>query len=234
MNIALILAGGMGSRMGQDIPKQFIHVDNRPVIIYTLMTVQRHPEIDRIQVVCVDGWEKILEGYARQFCITKLSGIVSGGATRFDSTRLGMESLGQVADEDVIIVHDSVRPLVTAEALSDTIAVCRTYGNSMSILDCADTMYEKTDGQYTSREVPRGKLVRGQTPEAVSGKRMREMYAAADARGIRMDSISAMQNALGWNIHFARGSERNIKLTSTEDIELFKTLLAVEKDAWLK
>ena len=76
--------------------------------------------------------------------------------------------------------------------------------------------------------------MRGQTPEAVSGRRMREMYVASDAQGVRMDSISAMQNALGWNIHFAKGSERNIKLTSTEDIELFKALLAVEKDAWLK
>ncbi len=220
--------------MGQDIPKQFIHVNNRPVIIYTLLAVQRHPEIDRIQVVCIDGWEKVLEGYARQFHITKLSGIVSGGETRFDSTRKGMEALGDVADEDVIIVHDSVRPLVTAESLSDTIAVCRIYGNSMTILDCADTMYERTNGQYTAREVKRSGLVRGQTPEAVSGRRMREMYAAADARGIHMDSISAMQNALGWNIHFAKGSERNIKLTSTEDIELFKALLAVEKDEWLR
>ena len=234
MNIALILAGGMGSRMGQDIPKQFIHVNNRPVIIYTLLAVQNHPEIDRIQVVCVDGWEKILQGYAKQYNITKLTGIVSGGETRFDSTRSGMESLGNVADEDVIIVHDSVRPLVTAESLSDTIAVCRSYGNSMTILDCADTMYARTNGQYTSHEVDRGSLVRGQTPEAVSGRRMREMYAASDARGIRMDSISAMQNALGWNIHFAKGSERNIKLTGTEDVELFKALLAVEKDAWLK
>ncbi len=234
MNIALILAGGMGSRMGQEIPKQFIHVNNRPVIIYTLLAVQQHPEIDRIQVVCVDGWEKVLEGYARQFRVSKLSGIVSGGETRFDSTRRGMESLGNVADEDVIIVHDSVRPLVTAESLSDTIAVCRSYGNSMTILSCADTMYAKTNAQYTSEEIERSGLVRGQTPEAVSGRRMREMYAAADARGVHMDSISAMQNALGWNIHFAKGSERNIKLTSTEDIELFKALLMVEKDEWLK
>lgn len=220
--------------MEQDIPKQFIHVNNRPVIIYTLMALQQHSEIDRIQVVCIDGWEKILQAYAKQYNIAKLTGIVSGGGTRFESTRLGMESLGDVADEDIIIVHDSVRPLVTAESLSDTIVVCRSFGNSITILDCVDTMYAKTNEQFTSREVDRGSLVRGQTPEAVSGKRMREMYAASDAKGIRMDSISAMQNALGWDIHFAKGSERNIKLTRAEDIELFKALLTTEKDAWLK
>lgn len=219
--------------MGQDIPKQFIHVENRPVILYTLLAVQHHPEIDSIQAVCLEGWEAVLKGYARQFGVTKLQGVVKGGATRFESTRRGMESLG-AADEDIIIVHDSVRPLVTAESISDTIAVCRRFGNSMTVLRCADTMYERTDAQYTDKEYPREKLVRGQTPEAVTGRRMREMYAAADEKGIRLDSISALQNALGWSIHFAKGSERNIKLTSTEDIELLKALLSIKKDDWLR
>ena len=186
MNIALILAGGMGSRMGQDIPKQFIHVDNCPIVVYTLLTMQRHPEIDRIQAVCIDGWEKVLSGYAEQFGITKLTGIAGAGETRYLSTRQGMESLGDVADEDVIIVHDSVRPLVTEESLSDVIAVCRKYGNSMSVLDCADTMYDRTEEGATAKEIARESLVRGQTPEAVSGKRMREMYAASDPHGLHL------------------------------------------------
>lgn len=220
--------------MGQDIPKQFIHVNNRPVIIYTLLAFQKHPEIDRIVAVCIEGWEQVLAGYAKQFNITKLAGIVPGGSTRYASTRLGMEALGEVADDDVVLVHDAVRPLVTAESISDTLDVCRRFGNSMTILDCVDTMYARTDAGYTSEVVDRDGLVRGQTPEAVSGRRMHEMYEAADARGIRNDSISALQNALGWEIHFAEGSERNIKLTRTEDIELFKALLEVKKDEWLK
>lgn len=234
MNIALVLAGGMGARMGQDIPKQFIHVNNRPIIIYTLLALQLHPEIDQIVAACVDGWEKILQGYAQQFNITKLVGITTGGTTRYDSTRRGMKALAEVADDDVIVVHDAVRPLVTTEALSDTIRVCRRFGNSMTVLECVDTMYVKTDAVYTSEVIERSQLVRGQTPEAVTGARMREMYAAADAKGIHLDSISAMQNALGWDIHFAQGAERNIKLTRTEDIELFKALLMTEKDEWLK
>ena len=234
MNIALVLAGGMGARMGQDIPKQFIHVNNRPIIIYTLLALQLHPEIDQIVAACVDGWEKILQGYAQQFNITKLVGITTGGTTRYDSTRRGMKALAEVADDDVIVVHDAVRPLVTTEALADTIRVCHRFGNSMTVLECVDTMYVKTDAVYTSEVIERSQLVRGQTPEAVTGARMREMYAAADAKGIHLDSISAMQNALGWDIHFAQGSERNIKLTRTEDIELFKALLMTEKDEWLK
>ncbi len=234
MNIALVLAGGTGSRMGQDIPKQFIHVNNCPIIIYTLLVLQKHPKIDLIQVVCIDGWEKILASYAKQFNITKLGGIVRGGSNRFESTRNGMLSLGYVQDDDVIVVHDSVRPLVTAESLSDTINVCHKQGNSMAILDCVDTMYARSSDVYTAEVLNRDKLVRGQTPEAVTGLRMREMYRLAAEKNMQSDSISALQNMLGWEIHFSKGAERNIKLTSKEDIDLFKALLMTESEAWMK
>lgn len=234
MNKALILAGGVGGRMGQDIPKQFIHINNRPIIIYTLLAFQQHSEIDQIQVVCVEGWQPILEGYALQFNITKLTGIVSGGLTRYESTYRGMHSFTDIRDEDVIIVHDAVRPLVTSAAISDTIRVCSEQDNSMTVLDCMDTMYIKTGPNFTKENMDRSLLVRGQTPEAVSGKRMRELYPAAEKQGLKIDSISALQVALGWDIHFARGDEKNIKLTTTEDIDLFKALLEIKRDAWLK
>ena len=234
MNIVVLLAGGMGSRMGQDIPKQFIHVNNIPIIIYTLLLLERHPKIDAVQAVCIEGWETVLSGYVKQFNITKLRGIVPGGATRFLSTKAGMMALGEVADDDVLIVHDAVRPLVSAESISDMIRICREHDNAMTVLDCADTMYLRQSPDSTGQVVERAGLVRGQTPECVSGRRMREMYARAAEQGVEIDSISALQVALGWRIYFARGSERNIKLTRTEDIDLFKALLATERDDWLK
>ena len=141
MNTVVLLAGGTGSRMGQDIPKQFIHVNNIPVIIYTLLALERHPKIDAVQAVCIEGWETVLSGYVKQFNITKLRGIVPGGVTRFLSTKAGMMALGEVADDDVLIVHDAVRPLVSAESISDMIRICREHDNAMTVLDCADTMY---------------------------------------------------------------------------------------------
>ena len=234
MNTVVLLAGGMGSRMGQDIPKQFIHVNNIPVIIYTMMALEKHPEVDAIQAVCIKGWEVVLSGYAEQFNITKLRGIVSGGATRFLSTKAGMMALGEVADDDVLIVHDAVRPLVAPDSISDMIRVCKEHDNAMTVLDCADTMYLRQSPDSTGQVVERAGLVRGQTPECVSGRRMREMYKRAAEQGVEIDSISALQVALGWRIYFARGSERNIKLTRTEDIDLFKALLATERDEWLK
>ena len=113
MNYALIIAGGTGNRMGQDIPKQFINVYDKPVIVYTLEAFQKHPQIDAIQVVCIDGWHDILKAYAKQFGITKLKEVVSGGASAQESIRNGVYSLENVCKaDDLIIVHDGVRPLV--------------------------------------------------------------------------------------------------------------------------
>ena len=125
MNIALIIAGGIGARMGQDIPKQFIHVQNRPVIIYTLEAFQHHPEIDAIEVVCLDGWHDVLKAYCLQFGITKLEGIVSGGETGQDSIRNGLKDIAtrHMDDDDIVLIHDSIRRMVSHEVISDNIRV---------------------------------------------------------------------------------------------------------------
>ena len=226
MNIALILSGGKGERMGEDIPKQFLKVNDCPIIVYTLLKMQNHPKIDKIQAVCVAGFENTLLNYAKQYDISKLNKVVTGGKTRYESTRIGMESLNAAAD-DIIVAHDSVRPLVPEKVISEVIEVCKVYGNSMSVLNCTDTIYEKTASDYTAKERDRAKLVRGQTPEAVTGKRMKEMYAASDKKNIRLDSISALQTALGYKVHFAEGSELNIKITRPEDMIICKSFLSI-------
>lgn len=126
MNVALILAGGHGSRTAQDIPKQFMNVYEKPLIIYTLENFEKHPDIDEIAVVCIDGWHEVLRAYARQYGITKLKWIVSGGGDGQESTRNGIEALREVCDEkDVILVHDAVRPFLPAEVITDAIVKCR-------------------------------------------------------------------------------------------------------------
>lgn len=129
MNVALILAGGHGSRTAQDIPKQFMNVYEKPLIIYTLENFEKHPDIDEIAVVCIDGWHEVLRAYARQYGITKLKWIVSGGGDGQESTRNGIEALREVCDEkDVILVHDAVRPFLPAEVITDAIVKCRQKG----------------------------------------------------------------------------------------------------------
>ena len=133
MNIAIIIAGGVGSRMGQEIPKQFINVNDKPILIYTLEAFQKHPDIDAIEVVCIDGWEDILRAYAKQFGITKLKWVVKGGATGQESIRNGVYNLRDKCEEDdTIIIHDGIRPLVDDFVLNDVIVKAKKYGNAVT------------------------------------------------------------------------------------------------------
>lgn len=112
-NIALLIAGGSGNRMGQSIPKQFLTVNERPVIVYTLEAFQKHPEIDEIAVVCIEGWQAVLQAYANQFNITKLKYIVPGGKNGQDSIRNGVYELEKHHNaDDIVLIHDAIRPMV--------------------------------------------------------------------------------------------------------------------------
>ena len=126
MNVAIVIAGGVGSRMGQQIPKQFINVRDKPVLIYTLEAFQAHPQVEAIEVVCIDGWEDILKAYAKQFGISKLKWVVKGGKTGQESIRNGVYGLeGILSNDDIAIIHDGVRPMLDSDVITDVIRVCQ-------------------------------------------------------------------------------------------------------------
>lgn len=172
MNIALIIAGGVGNRMGQDIPKQFINVYDKPVIIYTLEAFQKHPNVDAIYVVCLEGWQDILHAYARQFGITKLRGIFKGGSTAQESIRNGVMEI-KANDDDIIIIHDGVRPLVDDFVLSDVIAKANEYGNAVTSMPYNEQIFVKSDEETTNRYIPRDTLRRVSTPQAYKYGKLR-------------------------------------------------------------
>ena len=135
--IAIIIAGGSGKRMGQDIPKQFINVGEKPIIVYTLEAFQKHPSIDNIIVVCIDGWHDILSAYAKQFNITKLCSIVSGGNCGQESIKNGLDEAARLFDkDDMVLIHDAIRPMVSNDIISDNIAKCKLYGNATVVAPC--------------------------------------------------------------------------------------------------
>ena len=132
MNIALIIAGGRGMRMGQEIPKQFLTVYDKPVIAYTMEAFEKHPDIDVIAVVCVEGWESILGAYARQYHITKLKHIIPGGANGQGSIRNGVFELEKhYAADDLVLIHDAIRPMVSQDIISGCIATAREHGSAI-------------------------------------------------------------------------------------------------------
>lgn len=234
-NIAVIIAGGSGHRMGQDIPKQFINVYDKPVLIYTLEGFQKHPQIDAIEVVCIDGWHDVLRAYAKQFNITKLKWIVSGGETGQESIRNGVYNLeGKAADDDVIVIHDGIRPLVDDSVLTDVLVKAAKFGNAVTSMPYNEQIFviSKEDETTTTQYIPRETLRRVSTPQAYRFDILDQKYHEAFEKQIGIFGSSytnTMMVELGETLHFAAGSDKNIKLTTKDDLELFKAYLGSVK-----
>lgn len=234
--IALLIAGGVGSRMHQDIPKQFLTVNEKPVIIYTLEAFQNHPEVDAIAVVCIKGWENMLCAYAKQFNITKFKYIAPGGKNGQDSIRNGLFELEKhYSTDDIVLIHDAIRPLVTADIISDCIAKTRQFGNAVTAIPCAEAMLETENGIVSTESYPRDHLRRTQTPQGFTIGRICNLHRRALEAGITNSVASCtLMIEMGEQVHFCAGSEKNIKLTTVEDIDIFKALLAARRADWLK
>ena len=238
MNVAIIIAGGSGTRMGQDIPKQFINVYDKPVLIYTLEGFQKHPKIDAIEVVCIDGWHDVLWAYARQFGISKLKWVVSGGKTGQESIRNGVFHLeGKAEQDDIIIVHDGIRPLVDESVLTDVIVKCAQFGNAVTSLPYNEQIFVIDDEISTTKYIPRETLRRVSTPQAYKFGLLDAKYHEAFEKKIGIYGSSytnTMMVELGERLYFAAGSDKNIKLTTKDDLEMLKAYLKADKNNWLK
>lgn len=229
MNVAVIIAGGSGQRMGHDIPKQFISVYDKPIIIYTLEGFERHPQVDAIAVVCLDGWQDVLRAYAKQHHITKLKWVVTGGSTGQESIRNGVFHLeGICAEEDTVIIHDGIRPLVDEMVLTDVIAKCQKYGNAVTSLPYNEQIFVVDDEISTTKYIPRETLRRVSTPQAYRFGKLDRAYHKAFEKGIGIHGSSytnTMMVELGERLYFAAGSDKNIKLTTPDDLRMFKGYL---------
>lgn len=236
MNIALILAGGYGSRTQQDVPKQFMNVYEKPLIIYTLENFERHPDIHGIAVVCLEGWHEVLKAYARQYGITKLKWVVKGGSDGQVSTQKGIEALkGICREDDVVIVHDAIRPFITEEVISDAILVCQGKGSGLSAVRCQETIVRTEDGLSGDENIGRQEIMRVQTPQAYLYGKALWAYEEADKRGIKGEVyINTLMLHLGERVYFSKGTEKNVKITTIDDLEVFKALLNMEREDWIK
>ena len=231
MNIALIIAGGSGQRMHQEIPKQFINVNDKPVIIYTLQAFQNHPNIDEIGVVCIDGWHDVLRAYARQFKIDKLTWVVSGGSNGQASIRNGVfEAEKRYGADDILLIHDAIRPMVSQEIISDCIIQCRKYGSAISVLPCNTAVLHYDEENASEHVIPRNELALTQTPQAFPIGKLASIHRAARERGITNSVASCtLMIEMGEKVHFSIGEETNIKLTTPGDLKIFKALLSLQE-----
>ncbi len=228
MNVAIIIAGGVGTRTGQQIPKQFINVFDKPVIVYTLEKFQKHKEIDAIEVVCLEGWEEILRAYALQYGIAKLQWIVHGGDSSQESIFKGLLFLqDKCSPDDIVIIHDSIRPMVDTRIISSCIASCIRYGNGVTALPINEQIFKVLDKQSTDSYIPRETLRILQTPQAYSYQEILGVYQEGFDKTKTFTSAYAntLMADLGYTLYFSAGSTKNIKITTKDDIEIFRAML---------
>lgn len=228
-NVAIVIAGGSGKRMGLDIPKQFVNIKGKPVIIYTLEAFEKIPQIDAIEVVCISGWEDTLRDYLDKYNIKKVKWIVPGGETGQESIRNGVFNLkDELSADDNVIIHDGVRPMLDEEIILDVIAKCNLYGNGISSMPYNEQIFIIDDDISTLKYIPRETLRRMVTPQAYKFKLLYDAYKEAFEKNIGIGPSSytnTMMVELGHRLYFAAGSDKNIKLTTQDNLELFKAML---------
>lgn len=235
MNIALIMAGGVGTRTKQKIPKQFLTVYDKPVIIYTLEAFQQHPEIDAIIVSCVDGWQEVLYNYAREFNISKLRWIVTGGENSQASARNAIYFLEDKCEgQDIVIIHDAIRPMVSTEVISDCIEKCKQYGSGLAAMKCQETIIRTSNGIHGNENINRWEIMRVQTPQAYRFDKVLWAHKKAVKQGI-LDAVytNTIMTELGEELYFSLGEEKNLKITTMDDLNMFKALYGAEQNEWV-
>lgn len=226
MNIALITAAGIGSRFKCDTPKQFIEVYNKPIIIYTLEKFQNNENIDSIIVACLNGWEEKLKEYARKYNITKLKWVVQGGETVVDSIyNCILELQKHCNKEDVIIQHSGDRCLVSDFIINDSIETFEKYGSAIASVPGVEYLLEK-DTLGKCIEIPREKVFKIHTPNVFSLEKMLWAYKEVENRNIKnVKTLCDLMVKLEEKLSFSKSDSLNMKITTKEDLEIFKAIV---------
>lgn len=233
MNIAVIIAGGVGIRTGESVPKQFINVLDKPIIVYTLEKFQRSSRIDAIEVVCLKGWEEVLKAYAMQYGIAKLQWIVPGGKSSQESINNGLSYLDNICSpDDIVIIHDGIRPMVEEDIINSCIDTCEQCGNGITALPVFEQIFKVNDEETTKEFIPREELRILQTPQAYHYKTIKEAYQRGfrENKGMQASAYAnTLMTELGELLYFSKGSTKNIKITTKDDVDIFKAMLQAEQ-----
>ena len=231
MNIAVLLAGGVDPTFKMEIPKQFVNVENCPIIVYTLQRFERHPEIDAIMVACLKGWENMVRAYAKQYDISKLRWVITGGVSGQETSYIAVKELIKTCSEDdIVVIHDSIRPLVTEEIISDSIHTCEIKGMGIAAVTSMDNVMLTDDGICGLRSISRYAFRRIQTPQTYRLGQLLEYHKEAERQGmLNENDTNNLVSKLGNKVYFSMGSDLNIKINTVEGVEMFKSLYNMQQ-----
>ena len=231
-NYVILLAGGVGKRMGIDTPKQFIEVDGKPIIVYSIENFQHNKQINKIVVVCLKEWINYLRELIIKYSLTKVEWIIEGGATGHDSIRNGVFFLrDKVANDDFVIIHDAVRPILPQKALNEVLCVAHNKGNASSSIHCYPPIVYTEDYESGIKDIDREHVMLTASPQAYKFSLVLSCYEKAEMENKHdFTFTSSLLIHYGKRVYFAKGTMCNIKITKKEDIALFEALLKVPEE----
>ena len=228
MVTAIVVSGGSGTRTGQAVPKQYLTVNDIPVIAYTLMNLQKVSEINKIIVVAAEGWENFVYAYAKQFGVSKLSQVVLGGATRNESVYNGLCALKDDGETENVCLIDANRPLIPQCIFTEAFSLIESNNVVLTAEVCYDSMFYSEDGVFIDQHIERSKLYKGQAPECARLSTMLELYE--DETTLQDTKLSTSGLALAKNkpVQLTKGHIKCFKITTADDFDLFKAYLCAE------
>ena len=228
-NIAIIFAGGSGARMGSGLPKQFLEVNGKPIIIHTLDVFEEHPEIDEIYVACKEDYIPRLQKLVKKHMISKVMNIVPGGATGQDSIYNAL-SAAKVNNEDdsVVLIHDGVRPCITKELIDDDLESVRKYGTAITCNAMYETPVISQDGLTVDEVPPRAPFYTAQAPQCFYLGDVMAAHAVMRKENpgyVGVVDTCTMMKMLGKDVKIVVGPRGNIKVTPPEDLYTFRAMI---------
>ena len=231
-NYVILLAGGVGKRMQSEIPKQFLEVDGKPIIVYSIENFQRNPQIEKIVVVCVKEWINHLRDLIEQYSLTKVEWIIEGGATGHDSIRNGVFFLrDKIEPDDYIVVHDAVRPILPQKAINEVLRVSHENGNASSSICCHPPIVYTEDFVSAVSDIDREHVMLTASPQAFRYSLALKCYEKAEKENKHdFTFTSSLLIHYSERVYFAKGTTSNIKITQKEDLPLFEALLKVPEE----
>lgn len=233
MNTVLMLAGGVGSRMGASIPKQFIEIKGKPIIAYTLDVLEKNKNIDAVEIVCVHGFEDLLKQIIQTYGFRKVRWICEGGKTFSLSVYNGLKNLKNVLKEDdLVMIHMSVSPFVGDDIIDDAIRVAKEKGNSISENPCLLCMGSRDTDEYSTKSVLRETITGLNTPQTYLYGEVLGLYKRAEEDGI-LEELEPHTTSIYYHyrkpLYFSKGSQMNIKITCQDDLDLFEAFLILKE-----
>ena len=234
MNIAIIFAGGSGVRMGAGIPKQFLEINGKPILIHTFQLFQHHREIDKIYAAVQEDYISYVKDLADEYRVTKLAAVVAGGETAEDSIYNALKKAeSENPSDSIVLIHDGVRPFIAYDVISRNIESVKKYGNGITSTPCFETIMVSKDGNVVDSVPYRKETFAGQAPQSFYLNEIIDAHdkiRATETGYENMVDACTIIRTLGMEAHLVEGNRGNIKVTTPEDVYMLRALLQYQEN----